>query len=139
MEEFPLGPLDDNVEVKVEYGGLNFADVYTRLGMIPKDEFPFVLGIECSGIVTNPPKDSDNLKVNINSRISFYQFYMDLLLYRWVRRSFVTIIMEGYLGKRSTYHLNTVFLCQIIFLWKLVPHFSLIILQRIFLYSILVI
>lgn len=51
VQKYPLPSLEGNVEVEVKYCGLNFADLYTRLGLIPK-EVPFVLGIECTGIIT---------------------------------------------------------------------------------------
>lgn len=51
--DYPLPDLkDDDIEVEVYYCGLNFADLYTRQGLIPNRELPFVLGIECSGIIT---------------------------------------------------------------------------------------
>lgn len=50
IEQFPLLSLDGRVEVRVEYGGINFADLYTRQGIVPK-VVPFVLGVECSGTI----------------------------------------------------------------------------------------
>lgn len=64
-----MPPLEGNVEVEVKYCGLNFADLYTRLGLMPK-EVPFVLGMECTGIVT---KIGDTTKTNLKviSRIIY--------------------------------------------------------------------
>lgn len=45
-----LPELNGKIEVKVKFCGLNFADLYTRQGLMPK-KCPFVLGMECSGIV----------------------------------------------------------------------------------------
>lgn len=42
--------LNGKIEVKVEFCGMNFADLYTRQGLMPK-QCPFILGMECSGIV----------------------------------------------------------------------------------------
>lgn len=53
-----LGPKD--VEVDVYYCGVNFADLYTRQGLIPREQMPFVLGMECSGIITNVGEQVDN-------------------------------------------------------------------------------
>lgn len=36
----------------MEYGALNFADLYTRKGFMPNKKAPFILGIECTGVVT---------------------------------------------------------------------------------------
>lgn len=63
IEEFPLPPLEGHVEVKVEYAGVNFADIYTRQGLIPNRKFPFVLGLECVGTITALGISDTNLKV----------------------------------------------------------------------------
>ena len=58
---------DDDVTVSVHYCGVNFADLYTRQGLIRKRSFPFVLGMECTGIVTEvgPRVRNLDLKVGI--------------------------------------------------------------------------
>lgn len=59
-----MPPLQDNVEVNVEYCGLNFADLYTRMGIADKI-CPFILGMECSGTVTKIGETAKtDLKVN---------------------------------------------------------------------------
>lgn len=58
-----MPPLDGKIEVKVEYGGLNFADLYTRQGLMLDRKLPFVLGMECSGIVTAIGVDKSEFQV----------------------------------------------------------------------------
>lgn len=51
--------------VMVKSCGLNFADVYTRQGLI-RDEPgpPFIMGLECAGLVVRVGAKVENLKVN---------------------------------------------------------------------------
>jgi hypothetical protein len=63
VEQFRLPPLGDKVEVKVEYGGVNFADLYTRQGLMHNKELPFVLGMECVGTVSAIGEARTDLKV----------------------------------------------------------------------------
>lgn len=52
--EWPLTPAscgEDDIEVDVKYCGVNFADLYTRQGLIQNLKLPHVLGLECVGIV----------------------------------------------------------------------------------------
>ncbi|XKL60105.1 hypothetical protein PGB90_001121 [Kerria lacca] len=41
------------IEVKVTYWGVNFADIYLRKGLIPNIKLPSVIGLECIGVVEN--------------------------------------------------------------------------------------
>lgn len=67
VDKYPLPLLEGKVEVEVKYCGLNFADLYTRLGLMPK-ELPFILGMECTGIITKVGETADtNLKVTYSS------------------------------------------------------------------------
>jgi len=43
---------DHQVIVEVKTTGLNFADIYTRQGLIRETPPPFIMGLECSGVVT---------------------------------------------------------------------------------------
>lgn len=52
MEKFALPELDGLIEVKIEYGGLNFADLYVRKGLMPNKKLPFILGMEGVGTIT---------------------------------------------------------------------------------------
>lgn len=52
MGNYDLPELEGCVEIKVDYGGLNFADLYTRQGLMLNKKLPFVLGMECTGTVT---------------------------------------------------------------------------------------
>ncbi|XP_064213648.1 synaptic vesicle membrane protein VAT-1 homolog [Tribolium castaneum] len=63
VEHFALPPLEGNVEVKVEYGGVNFADLYTRQGLMHNKKLPFVLGMECVGTIVKIGAENTQLKV----------------------------------------------------------------------------
>lgn len=54
VEDLPVTPPEaGEVQVKVEACGLNFADIYTRLGLFPgSPKPPCVLGMECAGSIT---------------------------------------------------------------------------------------
>lgn len=65
IEDFPLPELNGLIEVKIEYGGLNFADLYLRKGLMPDKKLPFVLGMEGVGIITAVGDDTKDLKVSI--------------------------------------------------------------------------
>lgn len=54
------------LEVKVSICGVNFADVYTRLGFLPHLETPRVLGLECVGTVVNVGLEVEQFKVSEN-------------------------------------------------------------------------
>lgn len=43
--------LEGKLEVQVKMCGMNFADLYTRQGLMLDHKVPFVLGIECVGII----------------------------------------------------------------------------------------
>uniref|UniRef100_A0A8D8Z3P1 Synaptic vesicle membrane protein VAT-1 homolog n=1 Tax=Cacopsylla melanoneura TaxID=428564 RepID=A0A8D8Z3P1_9HEMI len=60
------------LEVKVSICGVNFADVYTRLGFLPHLETPRVLGLECVGTVVNVGMEVDQFKIG-----------QRVLCYRW--------------------------------------------------------
>ncbi|XP_018561273.1 synaptic vesicle membrane protein VAT-1 homolog [Anoplophora glabripennis] len=59
IENFDLPELDGLIEVKVDCGGLNFADLYTRQGLMLDKKLPFVLGMECTGTVTAVGTETD--------------------------------------------------------------------------------
>ncbi|CAH0564081.1 unnamed protein product [Brassicogethes aeneus] len=63
IKEFDLPSLEGTIEVKVSYGGLNFADLYTRQGLMMDKKLPFVLGMECSGIITAIGAENTDFKV----------------------------------------------------------------------------
>lgn len=64
VKKYELEEMGDNdVAVDVYFCGVNFADLYTRLGLIPKDKLPFILGIECSGIIADIGKNVTKFKV----------------------------------------------------------------------------
>lgn len=52
MQQWEINPLENKIEVNVEYSSVNFADLYTRQGLMPNKKLPFVLGIECVGTIT---------------------------------------------------------------------------------------
>lgn len=66
MQRLPFNrnPEDGQVLVKVKSCGLNFADIYTRQGLV-RDEPgpPFIMGLECSGVVAGVGAKVENLKV----------------------------------------------------------------------------
>ncbi|XP_044252656.1 synaptic vesicle membrane protein VAT-1 homolog isoform X2 [Tribolium madens] len=73
VEQFGLPPLAGNVEVKVEYGGVNFADLYTRQGLMHNKKLPFVLGMECVGTVAAIGAENTHLKVG--QRVICYDYH----------------------------------------------------------------
>lgn len=73
VEDFELLSLADNIQVKVEYGALNFADLYTRKGFMPNKKAPFILGIECTGVVTKIG-NIKNSKFKVGQRVICYDF-----------------------------------------------------------------
>jgi len=48
-------PKDDEVLIKVHWGGVNFIDTYERAGLYPAKVFPMVLGAELSGEIVKLP------------------------------------------------------------------------------------
>lgn len=73
VEKFPLPPLEGKVEVEVHFCGMNFADLYTRQGLMTDCKLPMVLGIECAGVIRNlEGVKSDSLKVG--QRVICYDF-----------------------------------------------------------------
>ncbi|CAH1116260.1 unnamed protein product [Phaedon cochleariae] len=74
IQEFDLPPLDDTIEIKVEYGGLNFADLYTRQGLMANKKLPFVLGIECTGIITSIGSNVSNTDFKVGQRVICYDY-----------------------------------------------------------------
>lgn len=78
--------MDGKIEVAVEYGGVNFADIYTRQGL-REIKCPFVMGIECAGKITaigervfNPDFKVSNSRHSAR-RIIFFFFRLDKILY----------------------------------------------------------
>lgn len=68
VEDFPLPSLKGLVEVKVEYAGLNFSDIFFRQGLSTNRKLPLILGLECVGTITAlGTDDNTNLKVNVKS------------------------------------------------------------------------
>lgn len=59
----PLTPEENQVVVSVRACGLNFADIYTRQGLIREKKPPFILGLECAGVVEELGKQVTHLKV----------------------------------------------------------------------------
>ena len=57
-EDIPLQ--DDEVEVDVRAGGMNFKDMANAMGLIPADEQRF--GLDCAGIITQVGKDIKDMK-----------------------------------------------------------------------------
>ena len=44
--------------VQVKGFGINHSEIFTRKGFSPDVQFPRILGIECVGIITQPPDDA---------------------------------------------------------------------------------
>lgn len=73
VTEQPLKNLEkDEIAVDVHFCGINFADLYTRQGMMPRDTMPLILGIECSGIVSAVGENVTDIKVN--DRVLCYDY-----------------------------------------------------------------
>lgn len=53
----------NEVRVAVEYCGINFADLYHIQGLLSGRQPPYILGIECSGQVTEVGSDVSDLQV----------------------------------------------------------------------------
>ncbi|RZC35906.1 synaptic vesicle membrane protein VAT-1 -like [Asbolus verrucosus] len=73
VEQFKLPPLEDKIQVQVEYGGVNFADLYTRQGLMYDKKLPFVLGMECVGTITAIGSTKTDLKVG--QRVICYDYH----------------------------------------------------------------
>lgn len=56
---------EHDIEVKVKYCGVNFADLYVRQGLIQNIQFPHVLGLECIGIINKVGSKVASFTVNI--------------------------------------------------------------------------
>ncbi|KAK4874745.1 hypothetical protein RN001_014105 [Aquatica leii] len=61
--KFPLVPLEGNIEVEVQWCGLNFSDLYTRQGLMYHHKLPMVLGTECVGVIKELGVKTDGFKV----------------------------------------------------------------------------
>lgn len=79
--------MDGLIEIKIEYGGLNFADLYTRQGLMPDKKVPFVLGMEGAGVITAIGNNSTNLKVSIPIK----KLYISVIKYFRLSRTKLTI------------------------------------------------
>ncbi|KAF2897023.1 hypothetical protein ILUMI_09139 [Ignelater luminosus] len=83
VDKFPLPPLNKKVEVEVHYCGMNFADLYTRQGLMTDCKLPFVLGIECSGVIKNIGNDIENCSLKVGQRVLCYDYqggmYQDII------------------------------------------------------------
>ncbi|KAJ9594163.1 hypothetical protein L9F63_014419, partial [Diploptera punctata] len=77
VQQWPLRALGaDDVEVTVAMCGMNFADLYTRQGLLRERQPPFALGMECAGHVT---KVGDNVThIKVGDRVLCYQHTGDL-------------------------------------------------------------
>jgi NADPH2:quinone reductase len=53
-----------DVQVAVEVCGMNFADLYTRQGLLRDLQLPLVLGMECAGEVTAVGDAVEHIKVS---------------------------------------------------------------------------
>ncbi|KAJ8943091.1 hypothetical protein NQ318_009165 [Aromia moschata] len=62
VENVDLPKLEGNIEIEVDYGGVNFADLYVRQGLVSHMKLPSVLGIECTGTVTAVGVNETELK-----------------------------------------------------------------------------
>ena len=58
--QLPVFSLADTL-IQVEYGGINFGDLYFRSGLYKFKELPAVLGAEAAGIIVSLPTDEDVL------------------------------------------------------------------------------
>ncbi|XP_018330251.1 synaptic vesicle membrane protein VAT-1 homolog [Agrilus planipennis] len=72
VDKFPLPVLEKYVEVKVNFCGMNFADLYTRQGLITNKKTPFVLGMECAGVVSAVV--GDDIGIQVNQRVICYDY-----------------------------------------------------------------
>ena len=63
--ESKLTPDGNQVVVVVKACGLNFADIYTRQGLIRDMQPPFTLGLECAGVVKEVGQQVTQLKVSL--------------------------------------------------------------------------
>ncbi|KAG8848239.1 hypothetical protein FRB96_001277 [Tulasnella sp. 330] len=64
---------DEDVIIKVEYGGVNFVDTYQRAGLYPSSKFPVILGGEASGTVVKLPtseKALDGLDLKVGDKVA---------------------------------------------------------------------
>jgi len=59
---YPKLENDSQVIVDVKASGLNFADIYTRQGLTRETPPPFIMGLECSGVVTKVGEKVTKLK-----------------------------------------------------------------------------
>ncbi len=60
--------------------GLNFADIYTRQGLVRNEPGPpFIMGLECSGLVVSVGSKVENLKVS--AVVKWLSFFHSL--YSW--------------------------------------------------------
>ncbi|PWW77714.1 NAD(P)-binding protein [Tuber magnatum] len=56
-------PADNEVLVKNTYAGMNFIDIYSRMGLYPAPSFPHTLGREAEGTIAAVGKSVRNFKV----------------------------------------------------------------------------
>nr|XP_022916525.1 synaptic vesicle membrane protein VAT-1 homolog [Onthophagus taurus] len=71
IEDYSLPDLKDKIEVEVYYCGLNFCDIYKRLGFFNKP-LPFVMGSEACGVITDLGLKTDQFQ--IGDRVICYDF-----------------------------------------------------------------
>ena len=63
---------------------MNFADIYTRQGLVREGNLPFVMGLECSGLVTNIGSHVTNVKVTRDPSPIAHVFQKSFLHLMWV-------------------------------------------------------
>ena len=65
VRDVPYPPIPDKmqVHVQVEACGINFADIYTRQGLVRDKTPPFVMGLECAGVISQCGSQVTELKV----------------------------------------------------------------------------
>lgn len=82
VEKFPLPSLEQKVEVEVFFCGMNFADLYTRQGLMTDRKLPFVLGMECAGIIKDV-SGLENSPLKVGQRVICYDYngglYQDIV------------------------------------------------------------
>ncbi|KAI4457234.1 synaptic vesicle membrane protein vat-1 -like [Holotrichia oblita] len=80
IEPYTLPSLEGRIEIEVHYCGVNFSDLYTRLGFL-QNKLPFILGSECSGVISAVGIHHEKYKVG--ERVICYDYkgglYSDII------------------------------------------------------------
>lgn len=70
---FQKNPGENQVLVEVKSCGMNFADIYTRQGLVRNEPGPpFIMGLECSGLIVMVGSNIQNFQVNV-TRFPFHK------------------------------------------------------------------